>query len=302
MFKKIRFLFLFGLCMGTCLAENLNYSGKISDAAGAPIPWALIHVEGGTTYTQSDVNGNFTLLESAALALYPEVYPQKMLPQSTEIKKPSEIFLTNGRNIYVTRAAQIHSYQNPRELEVSLDQNHQKSWSLAKVAASYNLIVTKAHFQNGNFAQTLKAATELGLTLGASPTDTATYVAEKKLCIDTINACRKSLGLAAVVWSKSLEAFADEGARYDAGTNTAHDHFSKFSSRAVPADAENAVPAWPLKNYKTVAAIVQKGTAMMWAEGPGGGHYENIRGNQTEVGCGIYVMPSGNVWMIQDFK
>jgi hypothetical protein len=41
---------------------------------------------------------------------------------------------------------------------------------------------------------------------------------------------------------------------------------------------------------------------MMWDEGPGGGHYDNIAGDQKEAGCGIYVTPSGAVWVIQDFK
>ena len=27
----------------------------------------------------------------------------------------------------------------------------------------------------------------------------------------------------------------------------------------------------------------------MWAEGPGGGHFENMRGPYKELGCGVFV-------------
>ena len=178
--------------------------------------------------------------------------------------------------------------------------------SLAKVSATYGLKVTKVNYQEGNFPQNSTTAAGLVLTLVKSTTDTATYAAEKQLCLDTLNACRATLGLKPLTWSKSLEAFADEGARYDAGFGVAHGHFSKFSTRAVPADAENALPGWPLKNYKTVAAVVQKGTKMMWDErlDPTGqqGHYLNIKGDQTIVGCGIFTTPAGEVWVVQDFK
>ena len=50
------------------------------------------------------------------------------------------------------------------------------------------------------------------------------------------------------------------------------------------------------------AAIVQAGTKMMWAEGPGGGNYENIKGNHASVGCGFYVNADGEVWVVQDFR
>jgi hypothetical protein len=40
---------------------------------------------------------------------------------------------------------------------------------------------------------------------------------------------------------------------------------------------------------------------MMWAEGPGGGHYDNMVGDATHTACGVYTTPEGKVWMIQDF-
>ena len=40
---------------------------------------------------------------------------------------------------------------------------------------------------------------------------------------------------------------------------------------------------------------------MMWAEGPGGGHYETMKGNFNEVGCGLFV-ENGVVTITQDFR
>jgi hypothetical protein len=41
----------------------------------------------------------------------------------------------------------------------------------------------------------------------------------------------------------------------------------------------------------------------MWAEGPGGGHYDNMASSRyTRLGCGIYVSPGEAVWVVQDFN
>jgi hypothetical protein len=40
----------------------------------------------------------------------------------------------------------------------------------------------------------------------------------------------------------------------------------------------------------------------MWAEGPGGGHYDTMRGSFSEIGCGVYVSPNGEVTVSQDFR
>ncbi len=44
-----------------------------------------------------------------------------------------------------------------------------------------------------------------------------------------------------------------------------------------------------------------QGLAGMWAEGPGGGHYENMRGPYTEVGCGVFVN-GVDITVVQDFR
>jgi hypothetical protein len=42
--------------------------------------------------------------------------------------------------------------------------------------------------------------------------------------------------------------------------------------------------AWHL-----VRSVIHDGLAVMWGEGPGGGHYENMRGPYSQLGCGVFV-------------
>lgn len=40
----------------------------------------------------------------------------------------------------------------------------------------------------------------------------------------------------------------------------------------------------------------------MWAEGPGGSHYVNMANKRyKELAVGIYVDPSGKLWLVNDF-
>lgn len=41
----------------------------------------------------------------------------------------------------------------------------------------------------------------------------------------------------------------------------------------------------------------------MFAEGPGGGHYENmLSSGVSKVGCGFHYSAERGMWLIQDFK
>jgi hypothetical protein len=40
----------------------------------------------------------------------------------------------------------------------------------------------------------------------------------------------------------------------------------------------------------------------LWAEGPSGGHYQNIVGPYTQVGCGIYILNGSEVHVTTDFR
>ena len=65
--------------------------------------------------------------------------------------------------------------------------------------------------------------------------------------------------------------------------------------------AENLIPWWPLSRKRTVSAVVNEGLAMMWAEGPRGGHRKNMAGRYRTLGCGIFVN-GDEVTVVQAFR
>ena len=96
--------------------------------------------------------------------------------------------------------------------------------------------------------------------------------------------------------------WAAEGAKHDHGVRRAHDH---FNTRRFPGSfsalAENELPWWHLEGGGSVRTVIREGIASMWAEGPGGGHYENLVGKYTEMGCGIWIEGDA-ITVVQDFR
>jgi hypothetical protein len=60
--------------------------------------------------------------------------------------------------------------------------------------------------------------------------------------------------------------------------------------------AQNECPG-----YGSVASTLGGCIDAMWAEGPGGGHYDNMVSGSDFMACGFYTTPAGKVWMVQDF-
>lgn len=128
-------------------------------------------------------------------------------------------------------------------------------------------------------------------------------VAEAHLvhCVELINQYRANRSRPRLSPSRELEEFAAEGAAYDAARNQGHAHFLAVQDYTL-CDAENEIPGWPLSQHGSITAIIDAGTRMMWDEGPGGAHYDNMVGNHTVVGCGIFVTEDNRVWLIQDYR
>src|SRR5262245_37282211 len=127
---------------------------------------------------------------------------------------------------------------------------------------------------------------------GTNPDD-----APYRLCVDKTNDLRASVGVAPVMRSADLEAYANEGAEYDF-TRNPHDHFRAFGGTAF---AENECPHWDLGfGSGTVVGLVDACIDAFWSEGPGGGHYENMIGAYGALGCGIYHQGS-DYTIIQDY-
>jgi uncharacterized protein YkwD len=132
----------------------------------------------------------------------------------------------------------------------------------------------------------------------APPTASTNLESELTFCVTETNRYRATLGRAALTRSSALEAYAAVGAREDGLAHAGHQHFRSTNGGGI-ASAENEVPWWTSSN--SVHGVVQQGLALMWAEGPGGAHYENMRGPFTQLGCGVFV--NGNeITVVQDFR
>ena len=108
------------------------------------------------------------------------------------------------------------------------------------------------------------------------------------------------VGVPAVTRSAAVEAYAAVAAEYDGRNHIGHG-YTQQNLRGV-AYAENEVPWWPLSRFVTVQAVMREGWADMWAEGPGGGHYENMRSTHfSQVGCGVFIN-SGEITIVQHFR
>lgn len=135
---------------------------------------------------------------------------------------------------------------------------------------------------------------------GCAPAAPASTGDPHQDCVDRINQlrwecqCLPPLGR----WTAG-EACADEQAEYDS-VNGAH---AGFSAGICPSGSgQNECPNWP-----SIPSTVDGCLQQMWDEGPGQpfsehGHYINMTNpNHTEVACGFFTEPGGEVWAAQNF-
>ena len=101
--------------------------------------------------------------------------------------------------------------------------------------------------------------------------------------------------------SSTLETFAADGAKSDGVSNLPHHHVTTTPLPGNGQWGENEVLRWPYNLSPTVQGIIAQAIASFYSEGPGGGHYENIVGPFTQLGCGVYADDNG-MTIIQDFQ
>ena len=124
------------------------------------------------------------------------------------------------------------------------------------------------------------------------------YASARQTCVDRVNTLRATKGLGPIPRLASAEKCADGQAKKDSESGTAHGAFN---------DCVNQVQGWTsvaqneCPGYGSVASTLSTCIDQMWAEGPGGGHYDNMVGGSDFIACGFYTTPGGKVWMIQDF-
>ncbi len=121
-------------------------------------------------------------------------------------------------------------------------------------------------------------------------------------CVSEINRYRASVGDRPLHRTTRIDAFSAEAARVDGESRRAHQHFFATNGGPNVARAQNVIPFWQLSRYGSVQRIIREGLAMMWAEGSGGSHHDIMRGAFSEVGCGVYIAPNGEVTVSQNYK
>lgn len=153
---------------------------------------------------------------------------------------------------------------------------------------------------NGGSAGTTGQATVGGTngTTDGSNTGNDPYGDARMRCVNRTNALRATKGLSPIPRLASAEACADGQAKSDSESGKAHGAFDACLDQVKgwKGVAQNECP-----NYGSVEDTLTTCLDAMWAEGPGGGHYDNMTGESTDTACGIYKTPAGKVWLVQDF-
>ena len=94
----------------------------------------------------------------------------------------------------------------------------------------------------------------------------------------------------------SQETCSDGESMTDSQTGTAHGAF-----RTCGEFGQNECPGYSVGGGDPIPAMLDC-LALMWAEGPGGGHHDNMAATRfTQAACGMFVTPSGSLWSVQNF-
>lgn len=122
----------------------------------------------------------------------------------------------------------------------------------------------------------------------------------------TLNMYRAQNGVAALTLSDQLMTFSGNAVAAYESSNSAHAYFGAQGSKLwtegfCSGAGENQAPNWPTNGDEdaTIDAIL----AAMMAEGPGGGHHDNIVNKDfAELGVGLIVTSSNGLWFSNDFS
>jgi hypothetical protein len=143
---------------------------------------------------------------------------------------------------------------------------------------------------------------------GGAGIDAAANLSAKQFCVSETNRYRAMNQKPALAENTALETYADTGANVDYTSSSPHSHFTSTSGGGI-ASAENECPGhsgWHLSSGGDMNMLVGQCVAAFYAEGPGSdysthGHYINMMGPYTKLGCGIYEAANGDVTIVQDY-
>jgi uncharacterized protein YkwD len=144
-------------------------------------------------------------------------------------------------------------------------------------------------------------AISCGDAFPASPSGSTTAPTTDALafCVTETNRYRALVNSPPVARSSALEAHAALAAAADAASGRAHGYFvdSRAGNGLVAAENE----FFDGSQFPT-QAVMQRGLANFWSEGPAGGHYQTMASSAlTQVGCGFATVASGTM-LVQDFR
>ncbi len=126
----------------------------------------------------------------------------------------------------------------------------------------------------------------------ATPPAGSSFDTLRNSCLDSINAYRRQVGAPPLTQRTDKGSCVDQQSAQDGASGRAHGSFGSCGE-----SAQNECPGWGGDPGSSQQACLK----MMWAEGPGGGHYENMKNPAyRQVACG-YANTGGGYWMIQNF-
>ena len=164
---------------------------------------------------------------------------------------------------------------------------------LAVVAVS---VLTSCSDNSGTFSSTASSTTGPSATMLPTSATSADLV----FCVSETNRYRILARKPTLAQSSVLEAYAATGAQADAISRVPHSHFDGTNGGGV-ALAENELLATGFSLFGTVQEAIRQAIADFYAEGPTGGHYQNLEGPYTQVGCGVYIANAA-ITFVQDFR
>lgn len=129
--------------------------------------------------------------------------------------------------------------------------------------------------------------------------------------IDRINAFRASVGVAPLTGDQQLHDFAVHGSQQLLNDHVPHAHFNCHADagtmfttdgfRNTAGENQGDPNGWPPR--ANVRAQIDEILQVMWDEGPGGGHHDNMRNSQfLRVGIGLVIDANDRLYFTNDFS
>ena len=124
-------------------------------------------------------------------------------------------------------------------------------------------------------------------TTATSPSGSRFSVSATDLvfCVTEVNRYRALVGASPLSQSSTAEQTAAEAAQDDHQSGMPHGHYQRTARNYAEVEALR----WGRGNASSARSFATQALGQMWAEGPGGGHYEIMRSARyTSTGCGFY--------------